>query len=434
MNINARFILITSWLILAWAYTTYAMTRPTSDEIIRQAIITQNEAIESTNTAKVEAYTQGKNACEKTASQTGSSFQIMEKITVCSDRPKPILEKLKDIPWNTNTWSMKILNSWTAHLTPISGVPQWLTHSLTRSTATIATDESIKKAPLAIKLAISAKKKDQSQFLTKNSNIMISSFTLHLGENCKRKNSPKRIILHYTDTDENTTVTAIANSHERRFWDTAYNFLIKADWQIVEARPEKCAGMGMRDNQLNIDSIQIAYIGDGKPNDEQKTAILALTRKMQKKYDIPVDAVDGHADLQAKNHQESLEWMFGSREWFIKELRLLDRVSVYGKDSEYATYMWHAWWDIDLIATWQQESRISDKTIGDGGQSIGFCQIHSKYQPDWKKKYLLLGTWQEKLWYCHELYVYASTKKWGIWSVFHGYRDRAKHISNISIF
>ena len=74
------------------------MTRPTSDEIIRQAIITQNEAIESTNTAKVEAYTQGKNACEKTASQTGSSFQIMEKITVCSDRPKPILEKLKDIP------------------------------------------------------------------------------------------------------------------------------------------------------------------------------------------------------------------------------------------------------------------------------------------------------------------------------------------------
>ena len=65
--------------------------------------------------------------------------------------------------------------------------------------------------------------------------------------------------------------------------------------------------MGMRDNQLNIDSIQIAYIGDGKPNDEQKTAILALTRKMQKKYDIPVDAVDGHADLQARNHQESLE-------------------------------------------------------------------------------------------------------------------------------
>lgn len=69
----------------------YAFTLKSPEDRIREAIIAQNKAIEETNKAKVDSYIAIKAKCEATAS--GSSEQIIAKLSECSTMEKPNLQK-----------------------------------------------------------------------------------------------------------------------------------------------------------------------------------------------------------------------------------------------------------------------------------------------------------------------------------------------------
>lgn len=251
------------------------------------------------------------------------------------------------------------------------------------------------------------------------------------------KSTPKRVILHYTATSYDTTVSSIANWHKARFWVNyfiAYHYLIKKNWQVIMTRPEKCWSIAMKSEELNKKWIHIAYIWDWKPTEEQNQSLIELTRGIQDRYKMERDSVDAHADHEAKNHKESMDWMFGSKEEFVKLLRLQDKITIYWKESAELTYVWHAWWDKDFIGTIFAESRFNNNWVWDGGNSFWYCQIHKWYQPWWHSEYMKLKTMEERLNYCHEKYIYSSTLPWGIGSRFHWYNARIPHIQNIKTF
>jgi N-acetyl-anhydromuramyl-L-alanine amidase AmpD len=87
----------------------------------------------------------------------------------------------------------------------------------------------------------------------------------------------------------------------------AYHYLIKEDGQIVNTRPEDCGSISVKDESINRGAIHISYTGDGKPNQAQLDSLVTLTRDIQNRYKLPRSAVTAHADIQAKNKQESME-------------------------------------------------------------------------------------------------------------------------------
>lgn len=243
------------------------------------------------------------------------------------------------------------------------------------------------------------------------------------------------IEFHYTATDDSTTLQSIKNSHSKKYWaeHIGYHYVIKADWEITQTRNEKCVAGADKWSKNNYRFIQIAFIGNDKPTEKQTESMLNLTKDLQKRYNLKIDAVSAHQEWWPKSKKESLDYWYWSKAEFIKKIREKYSITIYWKESEELTYMWKAWGDLDFIWTIFQESRMNNDSIWDGGQSIWYCQIHKWYQPWWYKEYKSLWTIQQRLNKCHELYVYSASLKWGVWSRFHWFNKREKHINNILI-
>ena len=241
---------------------------------------------------------------------------------------------------------------------------------------------------------------------------------------------------HYTATDDTTTLQSIKNSHSSKYWaeHIGYHYVIKADWEITETRSEKCVAWADKWSKNNYRFIQIAFIGDDKPTEKQTESLLNITKYIQRRYKLPIDSVSAHQEWWPKSKKESLDYWYGSKAEFIKKIRKKYTISIYWKESEELRYAWDAWWDKDFIATLFQESRLNNNSVWDGGNSIWYCQIHKWYQPWWYNHYKSLKTMQERLNYCNELYTYSTSLKWGVWSRFHWFNDREKHLSNINIY
>ena len=238
---------------------------------------------------------------------------------------------------------------------------------------------------------------------------------------------------HYTATDDTTTLQSIKNSHVSKWQEHIwYHYVIKANWEITNTRDESCVAGADKWSKNNYRFIQIAFIWDDKPTVKQNESILNITKDIQKRYKLSVDSVSAHNEWWPKSAKESLDYWYGSKAEFLKMIRSKYYISIYWKESEELTYMWQAWGDTDFIWTIFQESRMSNTTIWDGGQSIWYCQIHRWYQPWWYNDYKSLTTMQERLNLCHELYTYSASLKWGVWSRFHWFNKREKHINNIT--
>lgn len=239
---------------------------------------------------------------------------------------------------------------------------------------------------------------------------------------------------HYTATDDTTTLQSIKNSHANKYWSEHiwYHYVIKANWEITQTRNEKCVAWADKWSKNNYRFIQIAFIGDDKPTEKQTESLLNLTKDIQKRYNLKIGSVSAHYEWWPKSKKEALDYWYGSKAEFIKMLHNKYYISIYWKESEELTYMWNAWWDLDFIGTIYQESRMNNNSIWDGGQSIWYCQIHKWYQPGWYSHYKSLATMQERLNYCNELYTYSASLKWGVWSRFHWFDAREKHIKNIT--
>lgn len=247
-------------------------------------------------------------------------------------------------------------------------------------------------------------------------------------------NSPSRIVLHYTATPANITVESIVAAHHRAngtLYYGGYHYLVKADGTIVQIRPENCNALA--EPKANRDGIHISYIGDDKPTKEQTDSIIWLTKDISKRLNISIKNVTAHADIAAKNHKESMDYMFGGYDAFQKLIRQSQTITRDGKQMDALTYAYQAWGDMDFILTIQKESQFNPESKGDidrpnkGDYSFGYCQYNTNYQPDWLSEYKNLKTYQEQLNHCHEKYVYASTLPGGVGSRFHGYNDRMKN-------
>ena len=154
--------------------------------------------------------------------------------------------------------------------------------------------------------------------------IQISYITIPPDDACQWwESSPKRVILHYTATSYDAPLSAIVNGHKARFWVKffiAYHYVIDKEWKIYNTRPEKCWSIAMKTEYLNLEGINIAYIGNDKPTEKQRQSLILLTRDIMSRYNIEKSFVDAHADFESKNHKESMEWMFGSKENFVNDL------------------------------------------------------------------------------------------------------------------
>ncbi len=292
---------------------------------------------------------------------------------------------------------------------------------------------------LELKRIIDPNKIDNETNVSSASGVIgVASWNKTISLECefwKRTWKVEWIEFHYTATDESTTLQSIKNSHSQKYWaeHIGYHYVIKSDWEITQTRNEKCVAWADKWSKNNYRFIQIAFIGDDKPTAKQTESMLNLTKDIQKRYKLPIDAVSAHREWWPKSAKESLDYWYGSKAEFLKMIRSKYYISIYWKESEELTYMWQAWGDTDFIWTIFQESRMSNATIWDGGQSIWYCQIHKWYQHGWYTHYKSLITMQERLNYCHELYTYSATLKWGVWSRFHWFNKREQHIINIKL-
>lgn len=249
-----------------------------------------------------------------------------------------------------------------------------------------------------------------------------------------RKDKVEWIEFHYTASTD-SSLTSIKQSHENKYGidHIGYHYVIKANGEITSTRDEKCVAAADKWSKNNYRFIQVAFVGDDKPTEAQTKSMVELSKAIQFRYKLPIDSVSSHQEWGPKSVKENFIYWYWSKDNFVKKIRESQTITMHGKESPELTYLWQAWGDLDLIATWYQESWLRHVSVWDGWQSIWYCQIHGWFNPWWQSKYAKLKTMAERLNYCHELYVYASTLPGWVGSRFHGYNARLKHIPYISI-
>lgn len=250
-----------------------------------------------------------------------------------------------------------------------------------------------------------------------------------------REGKVEWIEFHYTATESWTTLASIKKGHENKYGidHIGYHYVIKTNGEITSTRDEKCIAAADKWHKNNYRFIQVAFVGEDKPTEAQTKSMVKLAKAIQLRYKLPIDSISSHQEWGPKSEKENLIYWYGSKTEFIKLIRISQSITIYGKDIEALRYAYHAWWNLDFIATIWQESRFDGWANGDGWDADWFCQINKAEQPGWHREYNALKTWQERMNYCHEKYVYASTLPGWVGSRFHGYNVRQKHLPFISI-
>lgn len=109
----------------------------------------------------------------------------------------------------------------------------------------------------------------------------------------------KRIAVHHSASGASTTIMDIqAWHHARDFYGIGYHYVIYANGDIYQGRPEWAIGAHAIGG--NNDSIGICLCGNfetGKPTPDQMTSLVMLIRDIWKRY--PGIAVVKHSDIQA---------------------------------------------------------------------------------------------------------------------------------------
>ena len=117
-------------------------------------------------------------------------------------------------------------------------------------------------------------------------------------------NHPAWIVWHtaahgHDDVDFDTTAVEINAWHIERGWNgIGYHYVIRKDGRLEYGRDESTPGAHVQG--YNKKSIGICFSGHGdiKPlTPDQLYAGLALTKKLLKKYGLPIDRVVGHREL-----------------------------------------------------------------------------------------------------------------------------------------
>lgn len=118
------------------------------------------------------------------------------------------------------------------------------------------------------------------------------------------KSDVKYIIWHTAahgvkDKDYDTTVAEIDKWHKERGWSgIGYHYVIRKSGEVCKGRNEDLVGAQVAG--LNSKSIGICFSGHGDitdHTDEQRKSGIKLTKELMDKYNIPVENVLGHREI-----------------------------------------------------------------------------------------------------------------------------------------
>lgn len=242
--------------------------------------------------------------------------------------------------------------------------------------------------------------------------------------------------LHYTATSTWTQLNSILNGHKARFGSDyiGYHYVITYWGEIYNTRADNCVASADKEHKNNWRFIQVSFIGSDKPSDAQKKAIKSLIKTLSNKYEFPITSVTSHHDEASyKSKNESLNYWFWSKENFLNYLKE-EETKVVNKKVIITRNWWNdprvqygyeiSNWDLDFIRTVEAESKWDINAVWDSGQSVGLCQFHKGFNPWLAKEYLALKDDLDKVKFCYDYYLYASTLPLWVWSRLHGYKVR----------
>lgn len=133
--------------------------------------------------------------------------------------------------------------------------------------------------------------------------------------------TPTGIILHHSATipetgkvpadpaqvDEYHAARGMSITCFGQVYHIAYHFLIEPDGKVIAGRPERCAGAHARgyNSYLGISLVgdfssvdnPRGKLGPARPTSAQMHSLVALCRRLQRQYDIPLQRVLRHSDV-----------------------------------------------------------------------------------------------------------------------------------------
>lgn len=108
----------------------------------------------------------------------------------------------------------------------------------------------------------------------------------------------RRIVIHCTDSPDARDIGAreITQWHRARGWKTiGYHWVVRRTGQVEIGRPESDIGAHVEGH--NADTIGIVWVGQKEPTADQYEALIAKAVDCMVRFDVNVDAVLGHREL-----------------------------------------------------------------------------------------------------------------------------------------
>jgi N-acetylmuramoyl-L-alanine amidase len=123
----------------------------------------------------------------------------------------------------------------------------------------------------------------------------------------------KRIVIHCTDSDDSLDIgyEEINDWHKRRGWlspsgvSCGYHYIVRRDGTTEVGRPLEETGAHVRG--FNGDSIGIVWVGRKDPDDDQFRALKQIVRALMYKYEVDIDKIQGHYELDSNKTCPNLD-------------------------------------------------------------------------------------------------------------------------------
>jgi len=119
------------------------------------------------------------------------------------------------------------------------------------------------------------------------------------------KKDVKYLIIHTLAAKYATLEDVIKWHVEENGWsDIGYHYYIKKNGDIKKGREDNEIGAHCKKQRMNYKSLGICFEGHHNKEhwtDQQKESFIELTRLLRARYNIPVDNVIGHREVQGVN-------------------------------------------------------------------------------------------------------------------------------------
>lgn len=118
----------------------------------------------------------------------------------------------------------------------------------------------------------------------------------------------RKIVIHCTDSPDDIDVGAreIREWHLQRGWsDIGYHYVIRRNGVVERGRSDDTAGAHVYGH--NNDSLGVVWVGKKVMDPRQLQSLLPLIRGLMNQYDVEIDKVYGHYELDSNKTCPNLD-------------------------------------------------------------------------------------------------------------------------------